>query len=183
MDKFDIGEWRNRQIDEEFESSFNINPSLAHKIWEIIQEQMMKVDKEKDNYKGGYKDDGDYAEKWLEVFPTASGFFHFINNKLKKQKLNLEENQENEINLAKALTLGSSDGQPIWLSKAAELSSICYIIPARMDDDIEAILMGGRRAKEANKDDIFYGKDHFYTLNPEKLDLFKDRKIYKVKLY
>jgi hypothetical protein len=142
----------------------------------------MKVDKEKDNDKGGYKDDGDYTEKWLDVFPTASGFFHFINNRLKK----LNENQENElkITLAKALSLGSSDGQPIWLSKAAELSSICYIIPAMMGDDIpEALSMGGRRAQEANKDDIFYGKDHFYTLNPEKLDLFKDRKIYKVKLY
>lgn len=75
MDKFDIGEWINKQIDEEFESSFNINPSLAHKIWEIIQEQMMKVDKE----------NGNYTEKWLDVFPTANGFFHFINNRLKKQ--------------------------------------------------------------------------------------------------
>ena len=66
-------------------------------------------------------------------------------------------------NLAKALTLGSSDGQPIWLSKAAELSSICYIIPARMDDDIcllytsdaaderSSVDLGGRRIIKKKK--------------------------------
>lgn len=66
-------EWLKQQELNEEDSVFNIDPKLAHKIWEIINE---KLEKNREN-----------SENWINDFenewPTASGFFHFLNEKLK----------------------------------------------------------------------------------------------------
>lgn len=65
-------EWLKQQELNEEDSVFNIDPKLAHKIWEIITRHL-----------DDYKEFQDSLNLFEESFPTASGFFHFLNEKLK----------------------------------------------------------------------------------------------------
>lgn len=73
---FNINEWKFNQRLKELEDSdsiFKIDPKLAHKIWELINGKL------EENIIGSNND-------FVEEFPTASGFFHFLNKNLNESK-------------------------------------------------------------------------------------------------
>lgn len=80
MEKFNLSDWRLNQKLKELEDSdsdsdsiFKIDPKLAHKIWELINGKL------EENIIGSNND-------FVEEFPTASGFFHFLNKNLNESK-------------------------------------------------------------------------------------------------
>lgn len=70
MDDFDINKWK-KEINND--SLFPIDPSLAHKIWDLIIKEL----------KWTY-DLQDGEVKFSSGFPTASSFENFLNKKLKQ---------------------------------------------------------------------------------------------------
>jgi hypothetical protein len=59
-EEFDMIKWQ-KDLHEE-EAIFNIEPKTAHKIWDLLEEQM--------------------GEVFTEHFPTSSNFFHFLNKNI-----------------------------------------------------------------------------------------------------
>lgn len=79
-EEFDISEWNSkRALGELDEGLFAIDPALAHKIWEAICAQMEKIDKSSESDSSV----NEYTDKFMDAFPTASGFANFLNKKIK----------------------------------------------------------------------------------------------------
>lgn len=68
-EEFDISEWNSKRALGELEEGFSVDPGLAHKIWEVINNKL-----------------GEGTPTFIrfeDQFPTASGFANFLNEKIK----------------------------------------------------------------------------------------------------
>lgn len=64
--EFNHYDWKNYALNEsEGSSIFNVDPEMAHKIWDLVTAAL--------------QDGSSFDEK----FPTASGFFNYLNQNIK----------------------------------------------------------------------------------------------------